>query len=63
MTNRTSVEQAAYEWWRAHRPLQWLESDHIQTPCTNCTSERECTLAKAVAQMVQAELEQSVLGD
>jgi hypothetical protein len=52
---RTAVEQAAFEWWKAKKPMAWSQVEHVETPCVNCTSERDCTLAKAVAEMVVSE--------
>lgn len=57
MVARTYVEQAAYEWWRALRPIQWTEEDHLRVPDVNCSRERERTLAKTVAQMVRREID------
>ncbi len=49
----TSVESAALEWWKSHRPIEWSEAQHLGNPVINTSSDSERKLAIAVARMLR----------
>ena len=42
MTKMTKEERAvlnaAWAWWRDHRPIRWMAADHFANPAVNATS-------------------------
>ena len=62
MTQRSDLEQAAYKWGRQHRPVGWMEIDHLENPRINCTNATEGHLADMVAEFVAAEQYTSGVG-
>ena len=46
---KEAVYMAAISWWKAHRPVTWMEADHIGTPSINCCSTADSILSEACA--------------
>ena len=55
MTQRSNLEQAAYNWWLQHRPENWTEIDHLENPGINCTNQTDRKLAEEIAEFVADE--------
>ena len=50
-----ALSEAAVEWWLAHRPLDYSESDHFANPTVNCVGEIEKRLAACVTDLLRTE--------
>jgi len=46
---------AALTWWTSKRPSGWKETDHLRSPAINTATEREKSLAHAVAMYIRGE--------
>lgn len=46
--------KAALRWWKAHRPSDWDEKEHLLTPGVNTFRVSEYSLGYAVAAYIKA---------
>lgn len=48
-----AVAQAAADWFRSHKPVEWTAEDHLRLPEINAVGADERALARAVAAAMQ----------
>jgi hypothetical protein len=44
----------AIHWWMGRRPVGWSDKEHLDNPTINCPTDRERSLALAVAGYVSS---------
>jgi len=52
------IVQEACRWFASRRPIGYSEEQHFRNPAINSRTDEEATLAHAVAQYLQQDLEQ-----
>jgi len=42
------VVASVVRWWVGRRPCEWSHAEHMNNPVVNCSTKKECHMAKAV---------------
>ena len=59
MENKKIIVEKSIEWWKSIRPVGWSNKKHLKSPSVNTTNDAEKNLALAIANYLQAQMEES----